>query len=226
MRCAFSGNNALLPPVEESAINSYRCEATSIEGFVQQLAVYIAAGYWFYVPGRIPERKSPSAIDRKLIDRFDIGISKWARARRKRLGGANVQYLRFERIFVIVATKGIHVFFRHEPHFKDFRRSPFRFFGYSIGCGQGTDGRLHASVRIHADEYKALKQAFVELACRKSADQLATDFRRLPYAPFARIRRQYLCLLRAVNRKRQTAGLGPVPLAALRLRRQVVRPFE
>jgi hypothetical protein len=33
----------------------YRCEATSVEGFLQQLAVaYITTGYWFYVTGEIP----------------------------------------------------------------------------------------------------------------------------------------------------------------------------
>jgi len=33
---------------------NYRCEATTIEGFVQQLAVsYIANGYWFCVTGLI-----------------------------------------------------------------------------------------------------------------------------------------------------------------------------
>jgi hypothetical protein len=38
----------------------YRCEATSVAGFVQQLAVaYVRNGYWFYVQGTIPKRKSP-----------------------------------------------------------------------------------------------------------------------------------------------------------------------
>ena len=36
----------------------YRCEAASVEGFIQQLAVsYVAKGYWFYVTGRIPHHK-------------------------------------------------------------------------------------------------------------------------------------------------------------------------
>ena len=93
----------------------YRCVATSVEGFVQQLAVaYITHGYWFYVAGRIPEGKDPTAVDVKLIDRYGIAISKWARARRKKQSLANMQYLRHERFFILLATKGRHDFFERE----------------------------------------------------------------------------------------------------------------
>src|SRR5262245_15327111 len=75
-----------------------RYAAATLEGFIQQLAVaYVKNGYYFYVTGRVPDGKDPVAIDRKLIDRYGAGISKWARARRKRAGLANIQYLRFER---------------------------------------------------------------------------------------------------------------------------------
>ncbi len=94
----------------------YRCVAASVEGFVQQLAVaYVTHGYWFYVRGEIPERKDPAAVDQKLIERYGIAISKWARARRKRQGLANMQYLRHERTFVLLATKGQHEFFGKRP---------------------------------------------------------------------------------------------------------------
>lgn len=47
----------------------YRCRATSLEGFIQQLAVsYVARGYWFYVKGWIPHSKAPEAIDGKLMN--------------------------------------------------------------------------------------------------------------------------------------------------------------
>ena len=36
---------------------AYRCVATSVAGFVQQLAVaYVANGYWFDVTGRVRDR--------------------------------------------------------------------------------------------------------------------------------------------------------------------------
>ena len=104
----------------------YRYEAISVEGFVQQLAAnYVANGYWWYVAGKIPERKDPRAVDEKLLDRYGIGISKWARARRKQSGLGNVQYLRHGRFFVLVATTGEHPVFREEPTIRDIRRTIF-----------------------------------------------------------------------------------------------------
>ena len=55
---------------------AYRCVATSVAGFLQQLAVaYVANGYWFYVAGRVPDHKDPAAVDAKIIQRYGIAIS-------------------------------------------------------------------------------------------------------------------------------------------------------
>src|SRR5688572_3638982 len=90
----------------------YRSEATSVEGFVQQLACcYLRHGYWWYVTGVVPPGKDPLSVDRKLIAKYGIGVSESTRARRKRSGQANLQYLRHGRFFVILATKGRHRFF-------------------------------------------------------------------------------------------------------------------
>ncbi len=95
----------------------YRCEATSVAGFVQQLAVsYVRNGYWFYVTGRIPARKDPRAVDAKLIERYEIGLSKWTKYRRSREGQAKVQYLRYQRFFVLLATHGTQRFFHGVDH--------------------------------------------------------------------------------------------------------------
>ena len=49
----------------------YRCEATSVAGFIQQVAVaYLARGYWFYVAGQIPAHKDLQTVDRKLIEKY------------------------------------------------------------------------------------------------------------------------------------------------------------
>jgi hypothetical protein len=65
----------------------YRCEATSVEGFVQQVAVqYLRHGYWFYVAGSVPASKDAGAVDRKLIARYGIAVSSKERTRRKRPG--------------------------------------------------------------------------------------------------------------------------------------------
>lgn len=204
----------------------YRCVAQSVEGFVQQLAVaYVSRGYWFYVTGRIPNKKNPAMVDAKLIDRYGIRVSKWQRARRKRAGVANLQYLRYDRFFVILATYGSQRFFQDEP-FRDIREDPIAFHGYSIGCGKGIDGRWHASVRIHAEEYQDLKAFFLQLAPHRTAESLAIEFHQVRFAPFARVRRQMLNILRAVNRARKDAALEPISVNALRLRRRPVAVFS
>jgi hypothetical protein len=196
-----------------------------VEGFVQQLAVaYVARGFYFYTTGIIKAGKDPAAVDAKLIDRYGIDVSKWQRARRKRAGVANLQYLRHDRFFVLLATHGDHRFFADEP-FRDIREAPIKFHGYSLGAGRGVDGRWHASVRIHADEYRNLKAYLMDLAVHRSVENLVRDFRQVPFAPFARVRRQMLHILRAVNRERQVARFEPVPVAALRFTRKPVRPF-
>jgi len=205
----------------------YQCEATSVAGFVQRLAVdLVQHGHWFYVTGEIPQRKDPRAVDAKLVDLYGLNISKWARARRKDAGGASVQYLRFGRFFVLIATKGTHEFFEAEPNVLDVRRRPIQFAGYSISYRQGVDRRFHVSVRIAAGEYLKLKSYLVGLAVHRSAENLAAEFQRVPFEPYAPVRRQLLNILRAVNRARGAAGFEPVPLSALRLRRRIVRPFE
>jgi hypothetical protein len=204
----------------------YRCETVSIEGFIQQLAVsYVAKGYWFYVTGRIPPHKDPRRVDQKLIARYGLDVSKYARARRKRAGLANVQYLRLGHVYVLLATKGEHPFFAAEGRcVRDLRRVPLKVFGYAISY-RVNGGRGHASVRIERQHYRELKAYFEALAIHRSISGLAVELRELPFAPYAPVRRQLLMIVNAVNRRRRVAGFEPVPLAALRLHRSPVKPF-
>lgn len=201
-------------------------EVHSVAAFVQQLAVsLVGQGYWFYVAGEIPAGKDAAAVDRKLADRYGVVASKWARARRKAAGLANVRYLRHRRFFVLIATRGEHRFFESEPGFRDIRRYPIKFAGYSIGCALGQDATYHPSVRIERSEFQALKKYFVRLALLRSVSELCELFAALPYEPYAPVRRQLIELLRGVNRQRRQAGAEAVPLGALRLRRRTVRVF-
>ena len=213
----------------------YRSEATSVEGFVQQIACcYLRHGYWFYVTGRIPDRKSPEEIDRKLIEKYGIGVSESTRARRKRLGQANLQYLRFERFFVILATHGTHPFYDAEADsIRDIRRIPLLFEGYSISYRRGgrtrdgkPDPKSHAHVAIERRRYLELRDHFLELASHRSADGLALQFYRIPFEPYAPVRRQLLNIHRAVNRARKRSGFAAVPIEVVPLRRRVVKPYS
>jgi hypothetical protein len=201
----------------------YRCIATTPEGFVQQLAVsYLRHGYWFYVTGSIPKHKDAEVVDRKLVERYRVEISKWARTRRKRAGLSNVHYLRHGQFFVLLATHGDHEFFRGESSvFRDARRAPLRFAGYTISHRGG-----HSHVRIDRDEYLRLRAVLLDRATRAEIPELCRRFRTVPFEPYAPVRRQLLCIWRAVNRSRDAAGLERVPVECIRLRRRIVRPFE
>lgn len=205
----------------------YRCVAASVEGFVRQLAVgYITHGYWFYVAGQIPEGKDPAAVDAKLIDRYGIAISKWARCRRKKQGLANMQYLRHERVFVLLATKGRHEFFERERMaMRDLRRVSIKIAGYSIGCRKGRDGRWHACVRIESQPYLDMKTRMVGAATWREPDALVDELREIQFTKYAPIHRQVLTILRAINRRRALAHLPPVPVTLIGSGRRVLSSF-
>lgn len=213
----------------------YRAVTTSVEGFVQQIACcYLRHGYWFYVKGRVPSGKSPESIDDKLISKYGINVSESTRARRKKAGRSNLQYVRHESTFVILATRGEHRFFEEEANLlRDIRRVPIRYAGYSISYKPGgrkkdgsNDDQWHAHVEIDREQYLDLRAWFSERALRDSPNQLAHAFYKLPIAPYAPVRRQMLTMLRDVNRIRKTAGKRQLPSEILPLKRQVVRPFS
>lgn len=212
----------------------YRCVASSPEGLVQQVAVsYLRHGYWYYVSGWIKGGKDPEEVDRKLIDKYQIAIGERERAARRRRGLANLQYIRHRSYFLLLATDGHHRFKQEERNqIRDCRRVPIKFEGYSISYRRsgvtpkgGGLPKWHACVRIDPPTYKQLKAFFRDRACHRSVEHLAADFARVPYARYAPIRRQLLTILRTVNDARTSMGYERVPHAALRLRRQIVRPF-
>jgi hypothetical protein len=208
---------------------AYRCVTFSVAGFVQQLAVcYVSNGYWFYVSGRVPDHKDPAALDQKIITQYGLDISKWERARRKQAGLANAQYLRYGRFFVILATHGPHAFFTGEAgQIWDIRRHPLYFMGYSIGYRQARNGQSwHVSVRIQRELCSDLKARFETLALQLPVEELIRELREIDYEPFAPVRAQLRAIMRAVNRKRELAGLELVPRQSVYWRRFPVRPFE
>lgn len=207
----------------------YRYVATSVAGFVQQLAVaYLTHGYYFYVTGWIPAHKHPLRPDRKILAAYDIEISKWTRTRRKQEGRANVHYLRYQRFYIIIASHGVHPFFAAEAmRLRDVRRQPVSFMGYSIGCRRARGGgEYHASVRINRERFAELKRRFQAVAVHRTVEELCSDLRLLPFEPYAPVRCQLCSLVRTINRQRKVAGLELVPVTALRLHRSSVRPFE
>jgi hypothetical protein len=207
-------------------MDEVRCEAASVDAMVQYLACnLIRHGYWHYFHGRIPAAKDPITIDRKLVHHYAANLDKFRRARRKARGLANVAYIRLGRDFLLVATDGEHDIFS-EHRMRDFRRQHFRFHGYQIGAERGHDARYHASVRIGDDAIAELISHFESVAAHRSARHLADELASVRFAPYARVRRQLLRLLRTVNDRRTKAGYESLPFSSVRLRRRIVRVFR
>jgi len=216
----------------------YKWEATTLEGFIQQLAVaYVARRYFFYVTGCVPTRLTSAEYDQRLLAKYEVSQSKWSRYRRRQRNGpdgrplANVQYIRYGSFWVLLATSGNHRFFEEhgrtenepegKPQFRDVRETPICYGGYSIGW------RERASVRLSATAYRDLKSYFLRLATASPGTKLLEqEFRHFPFEPYGGVIRQVLSIHRAVNRARKTAGLRAVPRDCLRLKRHVVKPFE
>ena len=77
-------------------------------------------------------------MDQKLLAKYGISISRQQRARRKHAGQANLHYLRLERDWIILATKGEHRFFKEErDSIQDARQIPIQIGGYSIRVARG-----------------------------------------------------------------------------------------
>jgi hypothetical protein len=202
---------------------AYKCEATTVEGFVQLLAChYLRYGYFFYVVGRIPVGKDPREVDAKLIAKYRIDVSQKERCRRKRAGLANMQYVRHGRAFLLLATHGQHRFFEEEAGvIRDARHVSIKFAGYAISHRNG-----RVCVRIEQGAYKRLKAYFLGQACRRSATTLGREFRGIRYVPYSPVRQQLLQVWRAVNRARKIAGYERVPIGAVPWKRRIGKPFE
>lgn len=211
----------------------YEYEAVSVPAFVQQVETYVRFGYWFYVQSTIPEWKEVEDVDAKLIDGYGIAIDKHRRVRRKRKGFANLQYLRYERDQIIMATRGEHAFFERETP-SDLRVRPVQFHGYSIGCILGRDGKRHVTVRIAESTFRDIAAYFEEMCVKWSEERLRVELERLsygplwgkgPFEPWSQIASQFRQLLKRVNRRRKSAGFSTIAVGALPLRRRRLKVF-
>lgn len=219
----------------------YRYEATSVAGFVQMLAAnYLPHGYWFFVQGFVPDGKDPRLTDEKLLTKYRIRISRDQRARRKRAGLANLHYLRYRQYFVLLATKGHHPFFAEEAkRIRDARQCPILFEGYSLSVRRGgflkkqdecdnvvADGKYRVRVQIARERFRSLKAYFLDVAVHRRAERITLELWRVPFEPYAPVRRQLLNLLRLINKARGEAGFEKLSTSVLRYRRMIVKPFE
>lgn len=214
---------------------TYRWIAVSKDGFVEQLVRYINGGHYFYVTGKIPEKKCPETVDSKMLEKFECCWPRWKRSRRKAAGVASVHYLRFGDFWILVATYGQGVFFDEHAaitsgsshQFRDCRRAPIQCFGYSISHRYSEQtNKWHTLVRLDTETYKDLKAHLVGLATRRSVAGIEQEFERLSFQPFRPVREQLFAILRNVNRRRKQCGYESVDWSkCISSKRRITKPF-
>lgn len=184
---------------------------------------YIPKGYYFYAPGLTPHDDDPVEFDREILDQIEA--SKWALHGQK--GQADVQYLRFNRLFLIAATEGFLSFLPDQAErIKDIRKTSLGIDGHEINCLRSRGGKCRASVRIHPEYFAAMMEKYVRLAATSSAEDLGIYLLRLGRALYPTVREELGIVLQAVNRKRKVAGLEIVPRTAIGLKQAPVKPFK
>jgi len=210
---------------------TYQCEAISVDAFLSQLVRYVASGHYFYLTAKIPEGKDPRRVDEKLIARYGIDRPRWKRQRRNLKDNAGIHYLRHDRFFVILLTKGRHERFYtdHGPPVRDIRRTALKYHGYSVRYTYSEEARKHrVFVRLDKETYRNLKAHFLTLATQAryhASSSLEAEFARLPYQAFAPVVNQLGSILRSVNRHRRRSGLRPLSEQCLPKRRRLTRVF-
>lgn len=226
--------------------------ATSREGFIQQIVSgWVRNGYVFYVQGLVPAGKDPRKLDEKLLFRYPIEMTAGRRYSRKQRDLANVAYLRFERHWIMLATRG-----GHDPSegFLDWHRTeggnvrnckagqPIQFFGYSISYVRGgyllnrersqptggpeQDRKHRVRVQIARDAFRELKAELLGNARSRRPEWFAQKFWNVPFEPYAPIRKQLLGLLREVNASRKTVGLATISPDVIRYQQRKVKVFQ
>ena len=220
---------------------NYKYEVTSEIGFLQRIATHLLPkGYFFFVQGTLPDGKNPSALDAKLLAKYDVAKSEGARRWRKQQGLGNVQYVRYQNHWILLATHGDHSIREGEgSNLKDVRRCPIRIGDYALYVKRGNylkkisteevakpDGKWRVRVLIAREPYRELCAYFLSIACHRRGEALTDELFSLPYEPYAPVRKQLLKLLRLINAKRQAAGYSKLPPTCLRFKREIVRSFE
>ena len=157
-------------------------------------------GYLHYTVIEIPEGKDLEKIDRKIIDCYEVTFCRTTRQRRREKGQSNVIYIRYDRLFILMATDGNHGKFGEIPHY-NFTSSPFHFRGYSLGI---KEGKPH--LQISPRRFKVIKGQVDKIALHNKTKVVAY-FRRISPFRFEGITTQKWKLMKAVNKRRKVAGL-------------------
>jgi len=211
---------------------NYRYLAKSRAAFVSQVVNYIAKGYYFYVVCKIPEKKDPELVDAKMLDLYGVQTRRWQRVRRNLKDAAAVHYLRFDRTFVLMVTKGRHdAFYRdHGQAKRDVRRQALYVFGYCIRRSLcEVERRYRIAVRLDRPTYDKLKSHLVAVSTwesYRSRERMEREFAGVPYQAYGPVIGQLQVIRRAVNRARRRRGFELLDSECIPKKRYLTKVFS
>ena len=205
----------------------YLCN--SWQFMLQQIIYLVSKGYTYYSTGEIPINKSNKArsIDKKIIDKYNVNLSKYQRTRRKQKKLANFYYLRWKNQFVILHTKGNideSVIIDDEFYnLNDYRKGDSKF---KIIVGKELIVNIvmkegKPTVVLDKSTYKDIKTELDELVKNKQIGKLYKRFNMLNYIPaWSGIVKQKFLLQEEIFRAAKKYGLNT------KKKNQIKYPYE
>lgn len=170
----------------------YLC--TSWQGLLQQLIFLVSRGYVFFSIVPLNFKKNGDnwvKTDKKLIKKYDMNISKFQRARRKKNGKANFYYLRWEHVAIMLHTVGDVNSTVYNDKFLDLREKQRKIIlkisdlvWLQIGFGAiEKDKKRHVTVRLEKDCFNGFKANIERISQLKNKDLIIAEFNKLNGIP-------------------------------------------
>ncbi len=164
-----------------------------------------------------PERKraTPEEVDRAIIDKYRVAMSKYARHRQRQAGAAAVAYYRHGNLWVMVATCGSTDSSRTMRQHQ--KLSP------SAAVYRGIFNHIKADklhVQLTDDFYRELRGYLVNQRCIDLRQDSPRSFMSCR-STLRAVQRQLRKILREVNAERKSAGMPRVPGRAIPCRLRV-----
>ena len=188
-------------------------EARTFGDFLRKIAYdYARYGYTEYAVREIPQGKDIRAVDEKLLRVYGVTYHYTTRAKRRKAGKANVAYVRYKRRFILMAQPGEGETWNRVVR-RNLQVEPLLIGGYELRVRGKTP-----VITIAERRWRRVRALVLGLALHpepRVRHLLVTWLQRVfPYS-FPGIVQQKRRLVRAVNRRRKTAGLPLVTGAAL-----------
>lgn len=177
-----------------------RRELLSSGQLLRRITRCVQCEYYYYVLGWIPVGKDPKRTDEKLIRQYEIRQNRMALYRDALAGRAKVRLYRFGRLFVLLATSGVHTIFQHE-RMSDIRETPLLINGLTVKALREGGVSVQWTKRV----YKKLRRGFLKAAL-SNPEKIKERLERLRHPMYPGVIQQKERIIRAVTARRKRAG--------------------